>query len=110
MNTFGYSQPASNTALQRFELDAHGVYSLEVAASLSRLTRRLIAIYYKYGLVSPVTDPTFGWYFDQDAIKTLRRIEYLRNSYQINLAAIRLIMDLARELEDLRGERSSKIG
>jgi DNA-binding transcriptional MerR regulator len=104
MNTFGYSAEEPSTALQRFELDADAVYSLEVTASLSQLTRRLVAIYYKYGLVAPAMDPNSGWYFDQEAIRTLRRIQYLRDSYGINLAGIRLIIDLGREVEQLQGE------
>jgi DNA-binding transcriptional MerR regulator len=100
---FGNSVERPRTALQLFEPDPRAVYALEAAASLTRLPRRLIVIYCKHGLVSPVMDPACsGWYFNDEAIRILRHIEYLRNSCGVNLAGIRLIMDLAREVEKLR--------
>ena len=63
------------TALQLFEPDARAVYTLEAAASLTQLPRRLIAVYFRHGLVSPVMDPACsGWYFNDEAIRILRRI------------------------------------
>ena len=50
-------------------------------------------------------DPTCGgWWFDDEAIRALRRIEYLRADCGINLTGIKLIMDLTKELEMLRQE------
>ena len=107
MNMFANSMERSTTALQLFEPDARVVYALEAAANLSQLPRRLIAVYCKYGLVSPVMDPACsGWYFNDEAIRILRRIEYLRNTCGLNLVGIRLVMDLTREVEQLRGELS----
>jgi len=105
MNMFGNSVERSTTALQLFEPDARALYTLEAAATLSQLPRRVIAVYCKYGLVSPVMDPACsGWYFNDEAIRILRRIEYMRNGCGLNLVGIRLIVDLAREVEQLRGE------
>ena len=105
MNMFGNSVETATTALQLFEPDTCALYTIEAAASLSQLPRRLIAIYCKYGLVSSVMDPACsGWYFNDEAIRILRRIEYLRSACGLNLVGIRLIMDLAREVEQLRGE------
>src|SRR6516165_2422965 len=105
MNMFANSMEKSTTALQLFEPDARAVYTLEAAANLSHLPRRLIAVYCKYGLVSPVMDPACsGWYFNDEAIRILRRIEYLRSAYGLNLVGIKLIMDLAGEVERLREE------
>ena len=105
MKTFGNSVESPITTLQLFEPDARAVYTLEVAASLTQIPRRLIAVYFKHGLVSPVMDPACsGWYFNDEAIRILRRIEYLRSAYGLNMAGIKLIMDLAGEVERLREE------
>src|SRR5712672_3629956 len=39
--------------LQLFELDPQAVYTIEETAHLANVPRHRIAIYYKYGLVSP---------------------------------------------------------
>jgi DNA-binding transcriptional MerR regulator len=84
--------------------DPHAVYTIEVAAQLARVPRRLIVLYYKHGLVSPVSDPAGGWNFDDNAIRVLRRIEYLRLVCGLNLAAIKLVFGLMEEVERLRSE------
>jgi DNA-binding transcriptional MerR regulator len=105
MKMFGNSVETPITTLQLFEPDARAVYTLEAAARLTQLPRRLIAVYFRHGLVSPVMDPACsGWYFNDEAIRILRRIEYLRTTCGLNIAGIKLIMDLARELELLREE------
>ena len=102
---FGHSVETPITTLQLFEPDARAVYTLEAAASLTQLPRRLIAVYFRHGLVSPVMDPACsGWYFNDEAIRILRRIEYLRTACGLNIVGIKLIMDLAREVERLREE------
>ena len=102
---FGNSVETPITTLQLFEPDARAVYTLEAAARLTQLPRRLIAVYFRYGLVSPVMDPACsGWYFNDEAIRILRRIEYLRTTCGLNIACLKLIMDLAREVEQLREE------
>jgi DNA-binding transcriptional MerR regulator len=65
------------------------LFKLEATASLTRLPRRLIAVYFKHGLVSPVMDPACGgWYFNDGAIRILRRIEYLRTACGLNILGI----------------------
>jgi hypothetical protein len=111
MKTFGNSVESPMTTLQLFEPDARAVYTLETTASLTQLPRRLIAVYFKHGLVSPVMDPACsGWYFNDEAIRILRRIEYLRTACGLNMAGIKLIMDLAREVERLREELNFRRG
>ena len=83
---FGNSVETPMTTLQLFEPDARAVYTLEAAASLTQLPRRLIAVYFRHGLVSPVMDPACsGWYFNDEAIRILRRIEYLRTACGLNI-------------------------
>ena len=102
---FSDSANSPGTALQPFEPDASSVYPIETVATLVQVPRRHIVIYFKYRLVSPVIDPTCGgWWFDDEGIRALRRIEYLRADCGINLTGIKLIMDLTKELELLRQE------
>jgi len=80
-------------------------HSIEVAARLAQVPRRLIILYYKHGLVAPIGDPTRSdWYFDDEAIRIVRRIEYLRSTCRLNLAGIKLVMALTTEVERLRTE------
>jgi DNA-binding transcriptional MerR regulator len=105
MKMFGNSVETPTTTLQLFEPDARAVYTLEQAARLTQLPRRQIAVFFKHGLVSPVMDPACGgWYFNDEAIRILRRIDYLRTACGLNLVGIKLMMDLAREVEQLREE------
>ena len=92
-------------ALQILEPGVRGVYTIEVAAELAQVPRRLIVLYYKHGLVSPVADPArSGWYFDDEAIRIVRRIESLRSTCGLNLAGIKLVMTLMDEVERFRTE------
>ena len=62
-----FSNPVQTpvTALQLFEPDTRVLYTLDAVASLTQVPRRLIIVYFKNGLVSPVMDPTCsGWYFN----------------------------------------------
>ena len=103
MNTKIYPEPM--WALELFEPAPENVYSIEQAAHLAQVSRRLIAVYFRYGLVSPAADPDLGgWYFDDEAIRTLRQIERLRNSLGLSLMAVKLVFDLKHELERLRQE------
>jgi DNA-binding transcriptional MerR regulator len=76
-----------------------------MAAQLSHVSRRMIAVYYQHGLVSPVMDPaSSGWFFNDDGIRRLRRIQYLREVCGMNLSAMEMILGLLDEVEELRRE------
>lgn len=80
-------------------------YSIEEASQIVNITRRTIAIYYKYGLISPHIDPENEiWMFDEEAILRLKRIERLRSAYNLNFQALKIIMELMSEVERLRKE------
>jgi len=92
-------------AIQLFEPDPDAVYTIEAAEHLAHVPRRLIAIYYKHGLVSPVVDPDCGgFYFNDEGIRALRRIQYLRTVCGVNLAGIKMFLDLMTEMERLSAE------
>ena len=95
-------------ALQVFEPDSRAVYTIEATAHLVHLPRRMILVYCKHGLISPVVDAACGGYsFNDEAIRNLRRIEYLRTVCGINLVGIKMILRLMNEAELLRTEMRS---
>lgn len=95
----------STKAVQLFEPGPDEVYDIDAAGRIAQVPRRAILIYYKLGLVSAVADPEYGgYYFDDNAIRTIRRIEYLRIGCGMNLAGIKLVMSLMTEVEQLREE------
>ena len=95
----------ASTALQPFEPMGEGVYSIETVVHITQTPRHQIAVYCRHGLISPVTAPERdGWWFDDEAIRALRRIECLRVDYDMNLAGLRVITELFREVERLREE------
>ncbi len=94
-----------STALQLCEPMAADVYSIETVVHITHTPRHQIAVYCRHGLISPVTAPERdGWWFDQEAIRVLRRIECLRVDYDMNLAGLRVISALFCEVERLREE------
>jgi len=99
------SKKKQTTALQPFEPIAEDVYSIETVVHITQTPRHQIAVYCRHGLISPVTEPERdGWWFDHEAIRALRRIECLRVDYEMNLAGLRVISELFREVEQLREE------
>ena len=91
--------------LQLFEPDPEAVYTIEAAANLTHVGRHRVLVYYKQGLVSPVASPECGgYYFNDEGVRTLRRIEHLHSDQGINLAGTRMILELQNEVERLRKE------
>ncbi len=91
-------------ALRIFEPDPDAVYSIEIIERLTQIPRRTIAVYVKHRLVSPMVEQGGGMFFDEEAIRLLRRIEQLRTSYGVNLPGIKMIMQLLEELEQRQVE------
>ena len=97
--------PSPSRALQLFEPDPRTAYTIEMTAHLVGVPRHTILVYCKYGLVSPVVDPACGgYYFNDEAIRVLRRVEYLRASCGVNLAGIKMILELINRVERLESE------
>jgi DNA-binding transcriptional MerR regulator len=100
--------PIRSREIQLFEPPANAVYTIDSAADLAHVPRRTIAVYYKHGLVSSTVDPARnGYYFDKEAILTLRRIEDLRTVCMNNLAVVKMILDLTNEVERLNSKMRS---
>lgn len=99
MNTY----PDLICAVQPFEPDTDALYSIDSTAHLTGVSRHDILMYCKHGFVTPLADPEFGaLYFDDDALRSLRRIGYLRDECGVNLTGIRIILDLIQKVERLR--------
>ena len=100
-------QPGSaiGSTLALFAPEPNTLYPLEHVAQLLDLSRRWIALCARHGLIHPAFDPLMeGWFFDAEAIHTLRLIEQLRALRCLNMPAIKLVLDLRREVETLRAE------
>lgn len=84
--------------------DDQVAYSLEVVVRLTGLDAGTILDYQEQGLIRalPAADATAR--FDDEALRTLRQIEYLRSTCGVNEAGLRLIVSLMDEVEILRNE------
>jgi DNA-binding transcriptional MerR regulator len=100
--------PASeneSSALQPFTPPTGAIYPIEAVVQFTRAPRHQIAVYCRHGLIAPATLPERdGWWFDEEAIRVLRQIECLRVDYGMNLAGLRVMAGLVREVEALREE------
>lgn len=94
-----------NVESEIYEPSTKLFYSIEEVSRVLNIPRRKIAIYYKYGLITPHIKPGDDiWRFDDETILKLKRIEFLRSTYNLNLQVLKIIIDLIHEVEHLRGE------
>ena len=92
-------------AMELFQSKPDVLYSLDATAHLAGVSRRSILIYCRAGLVRPVVQPPYGvMEFTEEAIYTVRRIEYLRTVHGLDLAWIKVMFDLLDEVERLHAE------
>ena len=80
--------------------DPDSTYSLEVFARISGVDEETILRYRENGYIRPLSDD--GDRYDDESLRTLRRIEHLRETCGVNDAGLRLILDLLEEIERLR--------
>ncbi|WP_395731798.1 chaperone modulator CbpM [Prosthecobacter sp.] len=71
-------------------------YSLEILAETTGVSTQMIVQYQEHGIIHPD--------FDDETIRTLRRIEALREACEMNLNGIKLLTQLLDEVEQLRQE------
>lgn len=99
------SAQASSRQIQLFEPPSDAIYTIEATSRIVDLPRRMILVYYKHHLLSPAGGTTdHGYYFDGDAIRTLRRIEALRTVCGDDFSGIKIILELTAALERLRSD------
>jgi DNA-binding transcriptional MerR regulator len=95
--------PVKSWEIQLFEPPEDAIYTIEATSRLVNVSRRRILVYCKHHLVSPANGTAdHGYYFDRDAIHTLRRIETLRTLCDKDFGGIKVILDLTAALERLR--------
>ena len=95
----------SSIALELFQPQPDVLYSLDEAAHLAGVPRRSILIYCRAGLVRPVFQAPYGvMEFTEEAIRTVRRIEYLRTVHGLDLVWLKTMFDLLDEVDRLRAE------
>lgn len=91
------------------QADLEITYTLDVVARVCGLSSETLLEYHEQGLIGPVSGDQTGLCFDDDTIHRLRRIEHLRSSYDMNLAALKLTLSLLDEIEQLRAERRQRV-
>ena len=69
-------------------------YTLEIMAEITGISTRTLLEYREHGLIQPD--------FDDDTIRTLRRIEHLQETCEMNLAGLKLLTRTLDEVEHLR--------
>jgi len=85
------------------EPDPEAVYTLDVVVQLTGVSSQTILHYQEQGLIAPVAVSGSGMrQFDDETLRTLRRIEHLRTHYEMNQRGLRLTLGLLDELERLQ--------
>jgi len=77
------------------EPDDPASYSLEVVARITGISSQTIIHYQESGLIG--SDP-----YDDETVRTLRRIEHLQSTCGVNETGLRLILGLMEEVERLK--------
>ena len=86
------------------EREDRAVYIISVAAELAGVHPQTLRIYERKGLVQPArTRGNTRRYSDRD-IERLRMIQQLTQEEGINLAGVRMIVELERQIEQMREE------
>ena len=80
-------------------------YSLEELARVAGVSPALVQRYFDEGLLEPVAgNPRTAWFFDDNALFELRRIQRLRRELGVNIAGVAVIHDLLRQIDELKAE------
>lgn len=81
-----------------YEPDEQATYTLEVVAQITGISVTTILRYQESGLIPASA-------YDDETVRTLRRIEHLRSTCGVNENGLRLILSLMDEIERLRTRR-----
>jgi MerR family transcriptional regulator/heat shock protein HspR len=83
--------------MMRERVNARPVYVISIAAEITGLHPRTLRIYEEKGLLSPVRRNRIRLYSDRD-IERVRMIRQLIEAYRLNLAGVRLILEVYERL------------
>jgi MerR family transcriptional regulator/heat shock protein HspR len=78
------------------------VYVISVAADLAGVHPQTLRIYERKGLLAPQRTAGNTRRYSEHDVETLRRIQQLTQDEGVNLAGVRMIMDLERQLAEMR--------
>jgi MerR family transcriptional regulator, heat shock protein HspR len=84
--------------------DERAVYIISVAAELAGVHPQTLRIYERKGLVRPHRTVGNTRRYSEEDIRTLRMIQELTQDEGVNLAGVKLIMELQTEIERLRDQ------
>jgi len=88
---------------QRLQDDERAVYIISVAAELAGVHPQTLRIYERKGLVRPQRTSGNTRRYSEADIERLRAIQFLTDQ-GVNLAGVKLIMEMRVEMDELRGE------
>jgi DNA-binding transcriptional MerR regulator len=95
--------------LPLFEPALDASYTLDVVAELTGVSSQTVLYYQEQGLISASSSTGTGErYFDDEALRLLRRIEHLRTEWELSGPALKLTLRLLDEIERLRAEVRSR--
>ncbi len=98
--------PSEDPTSPLIEPDLDATYTLEVVAEMTGVSTQTIVHYQEQGLLPASSKQAL---VDEEVLRTLRRIEHLRTSYEMNLAGLKLMLELMDEVERLqRGVRARR--
>jgi MerR family transcriptional regulator/heat shock protein HspR len=90
------------TADERGQRDERAVYVISVAAELAGVHPQTLRIYERKGLLQPKRTQGNTRRYSQRDIEHLRRIQDLTQAGGINLAGVKMIMEMQAEIDALR--------
>ena len=80
-------------------------YTLEELARLGGVSPALVQRYVDEGLIDPIAgNVRTSFFFDDNALFELRRIQRLRRELGVNIAGVAVIHELQRQIDELKAE------
>lgn len=80
-------------------------YTIEDLARRGGVTPALVQRYLDEGLLAPVAgNARTSWFFDDNALFELRRIQRLRRELGVNIAGVAVIRELLQQIDELKAE------
>ena len=80
------------------------LYMIGVAARIAGMHPQTLRIYERKKLIRPQRSVGSTRLYSEADIKKLKLIKKLTQTYRVNLAGVKLIIDLRSDIEDLEGE------
>jgi MerR family transcriptional regulator/heat shock protein HspR len=84
--------------------EQRAVYVISVAADLAGVHPQTLRIYERKGLLAPQRTAGNTRRYSEHDVETLRRIQQLTQDEGVNLAGVRMIMDLERRLAEMQAQ------